>query len=463
MCGIYGIINKDPETLDYATFCCLGLANDLRGGDSCGIFFDGKTEYGIKETARFEDFFWESELLNNAGKVQIAIGHDRKASVGGISLAKAHPIIINDQDGNPKFVLVHNGTIHNYLDLAKEFIPEIDCKDFSDSQVLALILYHKGFDVLSKYMGGTAFCCVHYQEGKPIVFLYKGASKLSRSSKEETEERPLYLAYSPETGELVFSSILSFLFVQRDNTSLMKKNVVYKYEDGVLEEYKIIDRSNCVQTKAKEEKPKSEPKVVRPEKVAKANVIYKGSDSEEEDEYIYLAKDHVNNLYNFGGKPLHGKYIISTFGRIIEDCFGRKLPAGMYPIYFYQGIPLVSSEIFGYLEHLCKKSIFNTPEEFAAWYQNLIRYYSLDRVYNDQGVYYIATAVDDRKPFTGLLQMIGLAQGLCIKNGYSTHEFHNGQPYESIYKRLYPNLDYKKVWKQLKQYTLSQERHSVRG
>ena len=52
MCGIYGIINKDPETLDYATFCCLGLANDLRGGDSCGIFFDGKTEYGIKETAR---------------------------------------------------------------------------------------------------------------------------------------------------------------------------------------------------------------------------------------------------------------------------------------------------------------------------------------------------------------------------------------------------------------------------
>ena len=38
MCGIAGIINKTPREFDYSTFCTLGIANDARGGDSCGVF-----------------------------------------------------------------------------------------------------------------------------------------------------------------------------------------------------------------------------------------------------------------------------------------------------------------------------------------------------------------------------------------------------------------------------------------
>ena len=36
MCGIWGIVNTRPRKFDYTTFCTLGIANDTRGGDSCG-------------------------------------------------------------------------------------------------------------------------------------------------------------------------------------------------------------------------------------------------------------------------------------------------------------------------------------------------------------------------------------------------------------------------------------------
>ena len=103
----------------------------------------------------FEDFFWDSELLNNVTTAKIALGHDRKASVGGITLEKAHPIIIEEDvpvaEGEEprkeiKFVMVHNGTIYDYEALAKKYIPDIDVKGMSDSQVIARILYYAGFD-----------------------------------------------------------------------------------------------------------------------------------------------------------------------------------------------------------------------------------------------------------------------------------------------------------------------------
>jgi glucosamine 6-phosphate synthetase-like amidotransferase/phosphosugar isomerase protein len=156
MCGLYGIINNGPKPFRKDIFTVLGITNDRRGGDSCGVFIDDRVEYGIDQRALFENFFWDCDLLNNTEVCEIALGHDRKASIGGITVEKAHPILIKNDEGKIEFVLIHNGTIHNYEELAKEYIPDIDCSKMSDSQVLALILYHKGFEVLDKYNGGTA-------------------------------------------------------------------------------------------------------------------------------------------------------------------------------------------------------------------------------------------------------------------------------------------------------------------
>ena len=43
MCGLFGLVGKHSRSFDYSTFCTLGIANDSRGGDSCGIFIDGYT------------------------------------------------------------------------------------------------------------------------------------------------------------------------------------------------------------------------------------------------------------------------------------------------------------------------------------------------------------------------------------------------------------------------------------
>ena len=57
MCGIAGIINKTPRNFDYSTFCTLGISNDTRGGDSCGIFIYGKYECVVIDDKFFSYFF----------------------------------------------------------------------------------------------------------------------------------------------------------------------------------------------------------------------------------------------------------------------------------------------------------------------------------------------------------------------------------------------------------------------
>lgn len=453
MCGIYGIINRKPESFDYATFCCLGIANDSRGGDSCGIFIDGEVEYGIDKKSYFESFFWDSKLLTETHNAQIAIGHDRKASVGGVSLDKAHPILIKNNEGKIDFVLVHNGTIHNYQELAKEFIPDIDCSKLTDSQTLALILYHKGFDVLSKYHGGTAFCAVSYADEKPRVFLFQGCSKETPSSKEPFIERPLYFSYSPDTCELVFSSILSFLYVQRDNTQFMKPNVIYEYYDGVLKEGTIIDRSNCFQKKPTEPKKK-----VAKAEVAKVDTkVPAVAKTAGLVNFQYIVKDYANNLYKLNGELLHGKYIINDFGRVTSpDSSRKKLASGEHAIYFFKGIPLISSELFGFFMALAKKSWCSNADEFAIFYEILIRYYSYDQIFSVNGQYVIATGYETFTPFSGKLQMLGASQALLIRDGFTNWEWVRAMPYEEVYSKFYPKINPKQLWKDLKQYMRTQ-------
>ena len=99
MCGIAGIITKTPRVFDYSTFCTLGIANDARGGDSCGVFIDGRYEYGTEDTKLFSNYFLSSDLLDNTNKAMVAMVHCRKASVGKISKETAQPVVLTDKNG----------------------------------------------------------------------------------------------------------------------------------------------------------------------------------------------------------------------------------------------------------------------------------------------------------------------------------------------------------------------------
>ena len=75
------------------------------------FFIDGRYEYGVDDKSYYEEFFETSKILKTTTKCTIAIGHDRKASVGKIDKTTAQPIVLKNKKGEVEFVVIHNGTI----------------------------------------------------------------------------------------------------------------------------------------------------------------------------------------------------------------------------------------------------------------------------------------------------------------------------------------------------------------
>lgn len=438
MCGIWSIINQGPEQFDYQSFCTLGIANDRRGGDSCGIFIDGKVEYGITTKAKFEDFFWSSELLNTIETATIALGHDRKASVGGVSLDKAHPIIIKEKvEGTDeeviKFVLVHNGTIHNYEDLAKKYIPDVDIKNMSDSQVIARLLYYAGFDWLAEYNGGAAFIAVDYRGEEPEVLLWRGESKKYSTDKEMEEERPLYC--NLENNRLVVSSIPSYLHVVDGNCYMVPANKVLIYKEGKLFIVQEIDRSKAQQNKTYDWVKYN------------GNNSYSHGSNNTTNTVRYLVVNEYDNTYKIGTILADGYLRISTYGRILTKYDTSPTGEPPHQIYFFNGIALIDRKAYVFLCKAWKRTKL-TLDEFTLMYQNMIRYFSIDQLYFNTSILYKAIDPFDREKYTGFYQMLGETSSNYYDGGLKTTRTKIGvakdafAPLENV-----PKFDYKTIWK----------------
>lgn len=360
MCGIWGSIGFHKRKFDYSSFCTLGIHNDTRGGDSCGIFIDGKIEYGVKERKMFEDFMEASELLQTTEECYVAIGHDRKASVGAINESTAQPVVIRNAEGEIEFVVVNNGTIYNYEELAKKYVPDIDITGMTDSQVMTQIFYHKGYDALSEYNGGAVFVIVDYRGEKPKFLLWKGCSKLYSTSVNVQEERPLYFCIKDNV--LTFSSIGTFLpvfFRGADVMTLNDKNYLCEFNDeGKLVIVKQYPRDNKTQSKI--------------------TVYGSGYSSYYERGYYnpnYTARNCVDGDTKdgrcyFKGQPIHGSKIVNEFG-LVKD----KLETGAYEIWFWDGIMLYNQQCYVWLDAFCKE-FGSTPNELFKYYPEMILYLS---------------------------------------------------------------------------------------
>lgn len=251
MCGIFGFIGQQQKPFDKRAFVTLGVSNDTRGGDSCGIFIDGKYEYGVDKLKLFGNFWFQSELIKETRKATIAIGHDRKASVGGVKAELAQPVIISGEHG-VEFVLIHNGTMVNHTALAKKYLPDMDTDHMSDSQIMANIFYRHGFDSIEEYIGAAVFVAVDYRSGKPVSYFFKGESKEYRYSQKTTDERPLFFLMNNQ--QIVFSSIYETLAALFPDKAYQKKifypnsNTLYTVDyNGNYNVVKEYDRSKCYQ------------------------------------------------------------------------------------------------------------------------------------------------------------------------------------------------------------------------
>jgi predicted glutamine amidotransferase len=343
MCGIFGMVSKRTKPFNKRAFCTMGVRNDTRGGDSCGVFIDGLVEYGVDKQKTFMNFFRDSILLETTNECKIALGHCRKASVGKVSLETAQPVVLYNEEGAIDYVLIHNGTIYNYKELAQKYIPDIDIEGLTDSQVMARIFYHKGYDALDEYYGGAVFVIHDYRVDQTLVF--KGASSKTNYTKVIEEERPLY--YCWHNGRFVFSSIFETLY------AFYYEETVYEFPINKLlvvrsDKLKLVKEYN--RDKVSQAKPidTSKPSGV-------VTTLYGGSYYLSDKEYVsYKIKYNGFQYLDDKDEAIHGVFQVASFGYLYPN--KTRVEHWLTEVAFYQGRLLKHPKMFGLIEKAVKES-----------------------------------------------------------------------------------------------------------
>lgn len=441
MCGIFGIINTQQRQFDKRAFFTLGINNDSRGGDACGVFIDGKADYGTSDASKyFINFYDKSKIIEETEKCKIALGHCRKASVGGVSPEKAQPCVIYNENGKADFVVTHNGTIKNYEDLAKKYIPDININGLTDSQVITLIFYHKGFDMLKEYVGTAAFVAVDYRPNTPKVYLFHGKSLATKYVEKITEERPLYLISNK--NYTVYSSIPDYLYslYYQDQVMELKHNklvsINHKGDLYVVAEY---DRSKAVQqdyTSSRTQAVTLYPREFDDDEYdyygyrgysgnyssSKKEVAGVGSQRSEEKGKLHMDDNFI--VFNNVTKA-HGKFIVDPYGNILSNDDIKNVDS-VKTVYFYNGIVVYNKDCFDILTKI-SSTWCCTPSDLYSIMPCLI--YSLSpypmRNYNinkDYLAYIVIDSEEKTELFDGNIQLLFSTKEYMYEKGIRNYE-----------------------------------------
>ncbi len=115
MCGIFGYIGKQQRA---GNIVLDGLKLlEYRGYDSWGVVARIKDKFIVeKHVGKIGNTHLSSQLSDFSS--QLAIGHTRWATHGGVTVANAHP----HMDCKGQIAVVHNGIVENFQELKKELI-----------------------------------------------------------------------------------------------------------------------------------------------------------------------------------------------------------------------------------------------------------------------------------------------------------------------------------------------------
>jgi len=115
MCGIIGYIG--PRKNIVKDIILPGLtALEERGYDSAGVCSLNNGELKLVKTVGKLEALRGHEGLEQMNEADVAIGHTRWATHGGVTVPNTHP----HTDCSGELAIVHNGIIENYLELKKE-------------------------------------------------------------------------------------------------------------------------------------------------------------------------------------------------------------------------------------------------------------------------------------------------------------------------------------------------------
>lgn len=137
-CGVFGIYSG--ETTDVASAAYYGLfALQHRGQESCGIVVNDCGVMTMHKDVGIVNDVFTKEALSSLGTGQIAVGHVRYGTTGGVSRKNAQPLTINHIKGS--MALAHNGNLTNAAALRRDL--ELEGSIFhttSDTEVIAYII-----------------------------------------------------------------------------------------------------------------------------------------------------------------------------------------------------------------------------------------------------------------------------------------------------------------------------------
>lgn len=242
MCGIFGIISNDSSAAD-TTFKGL-LDIEYRGYDSWGVAYIDNGEFKVEKEIGF---------LPKDRKfpgVEVAIGHTRWATHGGVTELNAHPHASCDK----KIVMVHNGIVENYLEL-KEGLKGHEIKSETDTEIIVHLIedeYKTSGDlklsvsnVFKRAHGLNAFVV---SDGKTIVAVKKGSPVVAGDSDKGAIIASDPNAILPHTKKLLFLEDNDLVEIDAkglklyDALSLEPRNaefteVDWEYSNEKLDEY----------------------------------------------------------------------------------------------------------------------------------------------------------------------------------------------------------------------------------
>jgi hypothetical protein len=355
-CGIFAWTGVSSDKFSPFLFNVLGVYNDTRGGDSCGVYFNKGSITGIKTEAKYEKLVKTKKLHTTIkpGKYPIVIGHCRKASVGTVSEMNVQPTLLRDSTKNDKLVYVqaHNGTITNQRELATKYDIKIE-KDESDSIVLSKLINKVGFKVLAEYEGSAALV-IYFVKEPNVLYAFHGESK---SYTVLTEERPLHFINVKGSGTYISSESSPLEFISNGGeVSAFKLNTVYKLSGDKVEEFQKIEREKAILKKYtgfnynNTDEDTNNYYWTRQQSVITDNLIHTGITkniccSNIETNFNSISVNtrirYFKGFYMIGASYAHGEVIVDAWGYVRTPKLYEK-QATLFYLYFFHGILLAN-------------------------------------------------------------------------------------------------------------------------
>jgi len=482
-CGLFGWSGSHPSIFNRHAFSILGIDNQDRGRDSCGVYARGEITYGMHNNSAFASFIKNINPIRT-GKNCVVMGHTRKASIGAITIDNAQPAAIISEDNKLEFVLTHNGTLENHRELAKKYKISMDGLG-TDTQILAALLYYTeaGFNVLGEYHGAAA---IAYQwANDDSVYLFKGKSSTNSNSTYETEERPLHI-YQESKNSLYYSSEAGGLQVIAKDKSKIRDlpcNILFRVHKGELQEVTPIDRSKCYQRYIP---PYSNNKTLNknyalyddfndnyhsgsgyragmewncvthsyeyPKKSKAADIFFPPVPivSETLTHMGISMIVYTKGRFHRGNQLANGKLLVSEWGSVFEKEPAKDMK--LFTVYFYEGVLINDEE--EYQEILLAKARYatlhalkdcsfgpthpyvleRTPYPIAEYSTIISPNLTIPIINGEPKLYTMDDATDSKIPFAGKLSPIFCGKSYKIANGLMKESTKMG-----VIKKLHTN------------------------